>query len=441
MSVPKQICNFRHKSRSGSDDAEVSTHSDDVDWLDLGPDPDEGRQPKDPRRRYVWYGGAAAVVVALLLTRTQHGTNQAASAPRSPASGVASGSASTSASAAGPAASLSATDPVSSGSFANPTPAITNLPSGVPMRVSSAGHRLLDVPADWELFARGDDTVIRIQLALGRATITAVPRSSSDAPAVFFVGADRAIIRPGDDTPAFVVRDGKTPTDLPQALRQNFQLLPGPDSRHIWADLGSGLALVTLDGKPAGATIDIPVSGSVFSSDGAGYVLLSGPAGGVWYAKPGTVHRITSGVLLASGPTRWLINECDDGLNCATVLIDRASGARHTVNAEMAAYEQNLAISPDGRTVVVPRPSDGISSDGLDLLDLDTGLHRPVDVTPNGSGQPGGPSFVWSPDSRWLFVVNSGRQVAIVNRATGKATPLGMTLPPVLQLGWRSHSG
>ncbi|HST47438.1 hypothetical protein [Jatrophihabitans sp.] len=403
----------------------------DVDWLDLGPDPDEGKPPRDPRRRYLWYGGGAALVVALLVARTQNGTDRAASAPRSPAATVSSSSA---------AASVSAAAPASSGSFANPTATPTAFPN-VPVQVSNAGHRLLDVPADWELFARGEDTVIRIQLALGRATITAVPSTNPESSVLFVVGADRAIVRPLDNIPGSVVRDGKPAADLPQSLSQVFTLLPGPDARHLWTEQGGGLSLITLDGKPTGATIDIPSSGSVVGSDGAGYALLSGMTGGTYYATPRAVHRITSGLLVASGPTRWLTVECDDSLNCALVVIDRASGARRTVETVTGMYGQNnLPLSPDGRTLATPQLND-ISGGTVELLDLDSGVRRLLDVTPNGTDQPIGPSLVWSPDSRWLFIVNADRQVVVVNRATGKVTPLGMDLPPVLQLAWRPRTG
>jgi hypothetical protein len=411
----------------------VSTHDPgpgDVDWLDLGPDPDEGKPPADPRRRYLWYGGAAALVVALLLTRAQHGTNQAATTPRSSSPAVSPSSASVPAAVA---------DPATSGSFASPSEP-GPLPTDLPVQVS-AGHRLLDVPADWELFARGEDTLIRIRLALGRATITAIPRLNPGTSAIVVVGADRAIVRPADNTPPFVVRDGKPATDLPQSLRQSYLLLPGPDSRHLWVEGSEGLSLVTLDGKPTGATIDVPPMGSVQGADGTGYALVTGIAGGAYLAKPGAIHRITSGQLLASGPTRWLTTECDDSLNCALVAIDRASGAHHTVESALDSYGQNLGmISPDGKTVATQR-SDGISSAGIDLYDLDSALHRPVDVNPNGVNQPDGPSFVWSPDSRWLFTVNAGGQVMVVNRATGKATPLSMDLPQVLQLAFRHRTG
>jgi hypothetical protein len=404
---------------------------DDLDWLDLGPDPDEGKPPRNPRRHYVWYGAAAAaVVLALVLTRTQHGTNRAATSPGSPSRTVSSSL---------PPPTAPSVEPTDTGSFVTPS-SLAPFPSGSPVQVSNARHRLLDVPADWELFARAPGLVLRIQLALGRVTTTRIPQVGTEVPVTFLVGPDRVIVRPQDDTAGSVVRDGKSATELPPLFRPGMSVLPGPDQQHLWADQGDVLALVTFDGRPAGARIPIPAGGSVIGSDGAGYVLLSG-TGGTYVARPDAVHRVTSGLLLADGPTRWLTIECDDSLTCANVVTDRASGAHHTLDSPAYSYQPSLGtISPDGRTAALPRSDGGITSDAVDLFDLASGVHRSVEVTADPSGQTA-PSLVWSPDSRWLFAVNGAGQVIVVNRATGKATPLGVRLPPVAQLAFRHRTG
>jgi hypothetical protein len=419
-----------------------------VDWLDLGPDPDEGRKPADPRRRYLWYGAAAGlVVVALLLTQTQHGTNRAATSPRSPsATGTSSAQSRT----------LSSS-PVSSGSFVDPPPtSVSASPGGLsgglttgarlaPAKVTNLGHPLLDVPADWELFAWGPDVVVRIQLALGRITTTAVPVSGRNAPVVFLVGSDRVLVRSLDDTTGYVVRDGKRAAELPLSLQHGAWMLPGPDQQHLWLDLPGTeqyvLALLTLDGSPTGVTIEVPAGTGVQGPDGAGYLLLAG-IGGVYDVRPGSVHRITTGVLLAGGPTRWLTVECDDSLSCANVVIDRRSGARHSLDTPVYSLAPNSGtISPDGRTAAMLLLHDGISSGGIHLLDLDSGADRSIDVTPPGGENQMSPQLVWSPDSRWLFVTDAGGRVMIINRATGVAKPLGTRLPPLTQLALRHGAG
>lgn len=405
---------------------------DGADWLDLGPDPDEGKPPRNPRRHYLWYGAAAgAVVLALVLTRTQHGTTRAAGTTGSPTRAVPSSSAPTTPS----------VEPTSAASFVTP-PSLQPFPSGSPVRTSNAGHRLLDVPADWELFARAPGLVIRIQLALGRVTSTAVPQVANEVAAVFIAGTDRVFLRTLDDTPGAVVPDGKPATELPKAFVQGGSLLPGPDPQHLWADSGTGLALFTLDGRAAGATIDIPSTGNVSGPDGAGFALLSGNYGdGTYVAKPGAVHRVTSGQLLAHGPTRWLTVECDDSLTCTNVVTDRATGAHHVVDTPIDAFLPDAGrISPDGRTAALPRSDGGVTNDAVDLLDLDHAQHNHVEVNLL-SDSPSGPPLTWSPDSRWLFTIDPDGRVMVVNRATGRAAPLRVQLPPVAQLAFRSGTG
>jgi hypothetical protein len=409
-----------------------------VDWLDLGPDPDEGRRPPDPRRRYLWYGAAAALVaVALLLTQTQHGTNRAATSPRPP-----------SATATLPRAVPPSPASSSSGSFVDPPPTsvtvgsagLAAVPQGGRPKVTRIGHPLLDVPADWELFARGSNVVVRIQLALGRVTTTAVPVANHDAPVAFLVGSDRAMVRSVDDSIGYVVRDGRPVTESPPALRHGAWILPSPDQRHLWMDLPPGddygIALLTLDGTPTGTRIEVPFGTGVLGPDGAGYVMLSG-IGGVYDARPGRIHRITSGIVLAAGPTRWLTVECDDSFICRDVVVDRASGARHSWNGPVESLTENSGtISPDGRTAALPRYG------GISLVDLDSGAERPIGVAlPSGDNSQVAPLMVWSPDSRWLFLPDSAGRIMVIDRATGRATALQARLPPVEQLILRHGAG
>jgi hypothetical protein len=200
--------------------------------------------------------------------------------------------------------------------------------------------------------------------------------------------------------------------------------------------------LLTLDGKPTGARIDVPPGTGVLGSDGAGQVLLAG-IGGVYDARPGGANRVTTGMLLASGPTRWLAVECDGRLSCANVVIDRASGARHTLHMPLYSMNQNSGtISPDGRTAAMLR-HDGISASGIHLLDLDSGADRAVEVNPDSPDDQveRGPSWVWSPDSRWLFATDAAGRVMIINRDTGRATPLDSRLPSLDQLVLRHGAG
>jgi len=46
--------------------------------------------------------------------------------------------------------------------------------------------------------------------------------------------------------------------------------------------------------------------------------------------------------------------------------------------------------------------------------------------------------MVWSPDSRWLFVVGGGGRLYAIDSSTARVTDLGIPLPPVDQLAVRN---
>lgn len=306
--------------------------------------------------------------------------------------------------------------------------------------VTDLGRPLLDAPGDWELFGQGPGVVVRMELGRGRVTHTSVPELGSASPVFFVVGPDRAIVHPMDWVPGHVVHDGKPALRLPPALNQAASVLPGPDPRHLWAETeagtGSALTLLTLDGRPAGVQIPIPPDVTVQASDRAGHAVMFG-IGGMYNARPDGMHRITSGILLAAGPTRWLTLECDERYRCAGVVIDRASGARRALKTSLDSYEQDAgAVSPDGRTAALLQPN-GAGGSTVHLLDLTTGAQRMTGVTTSSSQTVGGRAFVWSPDSRWLFVTTGAGRVLAVNSA-GRSIALRTRTGQLDQLALRT---
>ena len=406
-----------------------------VDWLDLGPDPDLDSYHSPGRWRWWYLLVAAMVTAALLLTRNQHGTEPLAETDHPTATASSSPAPSGSALAARPLPESHSPPPhtgsplfgQSAGATAvNPAQARASV-----VAVKDLGHPLLRVPNDWELFGQGPGVVVRMELARGRVTRTVVPDVGSARPVFFVVGQDRAIVHPMDLVPGYVVRDGKPATQLPPALDQAASALPGPDPWHLWAETETGtasaLSLLTLDGRPAGVQIPIPKDATVQASDRAGNVLMFG-IGGMYDLRQDGMHRITSGTLLAAGPSRWLTLECDASYRCDSVVIDRATNARRTLNTSLDSYEQNAgAISPDGRTAALLRPN-GMGSSNVHLVDLVTGADRLTGVRTSSDQTLGGRTFVWSPDSRWLFVTDGAGRVLAVN-------PGGRTIPLDVQVG------
>ncbi len=329
-----------------------------------------------------------------------------------------------------------------SSSAARPSPSTAAPPGATsaarPVVVTNAGHSLLGIAGQWELFGRSADNVLRIQPRIGRVTRTPVPGLDSSGSASFVIGADRVIVHPIDFVPGFAVPDGRPAQVLPPALNNGGTMFPGPDLNHVWiaSDPSQDLRLTTLDGRPAGVTIRFPNMFSGSSADGAGYALVGG-VGGMYDARPGGLKRVTTGQLLAVGPTRWLAIECDEQAHCADVVIERRTGARRTLEG---VTDDNLSpagvISPDGSTAALLRP-DPTTSDGLDvhLLDLTTGADHPLPLL---LSQDQDDAIVWSPDGKWLFVSEATGHIAAVDAHDRKIHNLGVNLPPVHHLAIRN---
>ncbi|MGI8577342.1 MAG: TolB family protein [Nocardioidaceae bacterium] len=313
-----------------------------------------------------------------------------------------------------------------------------------PVAVRQLGHSLLGVMSGWELFGLGPNAVVRIQPAAGRITRTSFPGLESSGPVSFVAGSDRAIIRPYDLVPGYVVPDGRPAHRLPSAFRRAGPVIPGPDPGHVWVEAGSGshlvMELVGMDGSKTGISVAVGTSNSFsVSSDGQGYLMFIG-TGGVYDARPNAIRRITTGAVLAVGPTRWLTLECDNRDRCSNVVVDRATGARRALAGPMNDLSADTGvISPDGSTDAVFRAyTSGRGT--LQLLDLATGAERSVPMTiaerPFGGG-----SAVWSPDSRWLFATTANGKLLVVDAHTLRVDDFGVPLPPINQLAFRSAPG
>jgi hypothetical protein len=316
-----------------------------------------------------------------------------------------------------------------------------------PVSVRTLGRPLLGVRAGWQLFARGPDSMIAIDLAAGRITTTRVPDLESNSPDVaFLVGAHQAIIRSFDEVPGFVIPDGDEPRPLSGVLARYEPgvLLPGPRPGQTWVLGGNehspSLLLIGADGRPTGTTARLPpgnANPATAVPDGRGNALVLDTSNAAYDASATRSWRVRATVL-AVGPVDWLGFACR-GLRCWNVVIDAVTGAQHVLPrtgpvVPVFAWPSLGATSPDGRFAAVP--SEGGMSPVLRLVNLGTGASVPVrlPLAPSPENQ----DMVWSPDSRWLFVATGDGKLVAVNAATGKVTGLGVPLPAVSQVAVRA---
>ncbi len=316
------------------------------------------------------------------------------------------------------------------------------LPRTRPAGAGEVRPHLLGIRASWELFGYGSGSVVRIQFAAGRITRTAVPPVLSSGPVSFVVGPHQVIIRPLDFVPGYLVPDGRPARLLRGALAHGGTVIPGPQPETVWVQAGfqvTSMPLVRMDGTEVGVFLRLPPGGPWLAiPDGRGYVLVgSGDPGGLYDVRPGGSHRI-AGMLAAVGPTRWLIVDCHAGHRCSNIVVDQAGGARHILPGPSAEPEPGTApgvIAPDGSAAAVMRVSgDQVT---LHLLNLVSGADQQISV-PLDQGSAADQTLAWSPDSRWLFIVAAGGELAAVNARTRHVEGLGVELPPIGQIAVRN---
>lgn len=270
-------------------------------------------------------------------------------------------------------------------------------------------HSVLAVPKNWELIARGPQ-LVRIELRTGVVRRTNVPALQSDGPSFLIVETHEVIIRPLDFVPGYRVADGQGAQVLTGALGHGGPAVAGPDGQ-VWVaveDAARRMVLIGTDGTPTGPSVDstdtFPVGG-----DGTGLLVMSDPSR-IYLAGAGTPDLITTGTLLAIGPTQWLTAE-HTPRGCTLVVTNRVTKTKHSLGSTTCANDVPFpgVISPNGRTAaIVVEASPG--TDAIHLIDLQTGSDHRLSPRPHiGDGSNG--HLVWTPDSRTLFFLTPEGQI------------------------------
>lgn len=327
--------------------------------------------------------------------------------------------------------------PASSASPARPPAPVTS-PASVTSQdrpvVTSLAHPLPGAKAGWSLFALGVDLLLRVELATGRVTRTALP-ALGGSPVSLIPARDLVIVQTPIARQRYVVPDGgaATPSDV-----GSDPMFPGPDPDHFWAAVagnrGGSFQLVTLTGAATGITFAAPAFFANGIPDGAGSVVFEG-VGGVYRVDGARgLLRVSGGMLTALGPTGLVALECDERARCASVVRNRHGGARELPVTLQRQSNIPGWLSPDLTTVALQQ----LEADdfAITLVDLPSGRQRrlPLRAMPLDSTA----TAAWSPDSRWLFVIDETAQLDVVDARTGTVRDLDRRLPPVTQLAFRS---
>ena len=150
-----------------------------------------------------------------------------------------------------------------------------------------------------------------------------------------------------------------------------------------------------------------------------GDVLVTRPGGVYAIDAGGDARRISTGDLVAIGDAHWAIQECDEALRCADIVVawDTGEVRRGELDAieSFGFIDPATRISPDGRSIVYRSDSDG--SGQRRILDVETGST----VDAGRINQLAYPD-AWAADSSGVFITD--RVVEFVDRATGVRTPI-----------------
>ncbi|MGI8867370.1 MAG: hypothetical protein ACR2F6_00575 [Mycobacteriales bacterium] len=361
----------------------------------------------------------AAVIVALAVAR---GHNTAAPDGRQP-------------SARFPSLSTSGTSTWGWSGFA-----ITDPPTAPAPHTSRAGRALLGAAVPWTLALRTPTSVVRIAMSTGLVETTALPRLASTGPIFFLASKSALLVRPLDNVAGFRVAPGRPADPLRGAYDRPGMFLEGPRADELWVEQreteNPQFDLLDATGRRLATTGPLPNwPGAV--SDGFGGVLSQ--LGTAWYDVDGAGGRtlVTTGTLVAAGRAAYVIREC--AASCVTTVVnrDRSSGRpngfQHIIADVAGPGPLDVGpMSPDGRyAALLSRGSDSVAS--LRIIDLRDGsaisLPREIDLTSSGIA-----AIAFSADSRWLLGIAAGHRLLAFDPSTGKARPVGIRLPPVLQL-------
>jgi hypothetical protein len=226
-------------------------------------------------------------------------------------------------------------------------------------------------------------------------------------------------------------------------LSRGGLLLPGPGPGEEWfVGANQQITLIGPAGIATGrpfATVSAQYPAQSAFSDGRGGVVLFNNSGAQYDATL-TGLRLIGVLLVGVGPTNWLGLSCQHG-QCRNVVVDATTGASRT----LAGAALNVVswpwpaepgvVSPDGAlaVVVVTRGDLGMA---LDMVNLRTGRTKMIPVPIGMSSD--SRDLAWSPDSQWLFALDSNGQLVAVRASDGSVHGLGVRLPALSQIVMRA---
>lgn len=275
----------------------------------------------------------------------------------------------------------------------------------------------------------GFNGVHRIDIDSGQIVSVDVDRIQSSAP-VFVFSDPAGISVVSYDHVDGIRLEGDSATPITVDSFHGL-MLAGPQPGTAWVPQESGpLGQTTLYelfdslGQQVDGQLRVPTdsTGISASADGLGGVVALSNLGGAFIIDETGTERITTGELLALGPTVAIADECDDSYVCAMVSIDRASGERTVFEPSILTASTGVSPQPVGSGQSVD-PSGQVAlmynsvSEGFMFADLVTGRMAPAPAPDLLS------AVVWSVDGRAAVYLSEG-VLNLYRRSTADVRPL-----------------
>lgn len=259
---------------------------------------------------------------------------------------------------------------------------------------------------------------------LASNTLTTLDAPNGSDTGRLFAGDGWVLVPNGSSPRTLVYRDG-----IPDPYRilgfSPWNVLHQPGAPTMWrpdepltAGQAGNMIEIEPTGDPTGVAIALPRPATMIDSTGA--FIVAAPGGTYVISAAGT-SRLTTGEVIALGPTAALVSECDDALVCTYVVIDRVTGERrqlpnlfHGVRLQQVGWFGHESISPDGAVAFVQVPSwEEVSGEtvevqprlfAVDLQSGDTTLIEGLDPWLAGT--------YWTADSQYAFFLANGEALA-----------------------------
>jgi hypothetical protein len=317
---------------------------------------------------------------------------------------------------------------------------------------TSLAPTLIARASGWEIVGYGPQGLVRIDPATGRVWLVEGPELSNGSGYQSLVSGDGYTLVMDADFKRLLIPDDGPPRIPLKLLGSAALAFPGPDSSHLWTwdnTVGGGTARPTLrlvdwQERATGTTITLPDNIDPDTTpfpDGAGFLLVAG-IGGTYDARPDGVRLVTTGTVIAAGPTGYLAYECGARPACSTIVVNRNTRARRILGEGSPSLIHPTSIvpgqiSPDGSyAAYVQNPTEPAAGEPVHLVDLITGEENVLPVLVDADNTAGS-VFGFSPDGRYLFVATLGGTIDIVDTHTKVVHQLPHDVPPVQSLTTR----